>query len=64
MNLSLEIKKREVEIMKVQAAKAEQELRIEECLEQIERLKKSMKAQDDHVDKLNKELEELRSRKA
>ena len=62
MNIALEIKKREVEIMKVQAAKAEQELRIHEALEQIERLKSAMVTQDEHVAKLTKEIGDLKAR--
>jgi peptidoglycan hydrolase CwlO-like protein len=59
MNLSLEIKKRKTEILRVQAAKAEQELKIEEALDQIERLKNSIRVQDERVEQLNKEIQDL-----
>lgn len=64
MNILLEIKRRQVEILKVQAAKADQELRIEESLEQIERLKSSMEKQDEHVVRLENEIKELKGREA
>lgn len=63
MNLPLEIKKKKVEILRVEASRAEQELKIEEYLEHIERLKLAMKTQDEHVEKLKKEISDLEARK-
>lgn len=62
MNFALEIKKRKAEILRVQAAKADQEVRIDECLAQIEVLKASMDRQDEHVVKLQKEIADLEIR--
>lgn len=62
MNVALEIKKRQVEMMRVQAAKAEQELKIDEANEQIERLKNSMKIQDERVAQLMQEIKDLQSK--
>jgi hypothetical protein len=54
-----EIKKREVEILKVNAAKAEYELKILERTDDIERLKQSIDAQEKRIDQLVIEIEEL-----
>lgn len=62
MNIALEIKKRIGEIMKVEAAKFDQEIRIDEAYEQIERIKASIAKSDERVEKLKKEIEELKSR--
>jgi hypothetical protein len=43
---SLELKKTKVELLKVSAAKAELELRVEERLEEIERIKDNIKIQE------------------
>jgi peptidoglycan hydrolase CwlO-like protein len=57
--MKYEIKKREVEIMKVEAAKADYELKIMERHEDIERLKGSIDIQDKRVLQLKAEIEEL-----
>jgi hypothetical protein len=44
--LPIELKKMKLELMKVQAAKYEISLRIDESLEQIERLKEHIKIQE------------------
>lgn len=45
-NSSLEIKKLQVELLRVSAAKAELELRIEERLDEIERVKEHIKVSE------------------
>lgn len=54
---ALEIKKLKVELLRVNAAKAELELKIEERLEEIERLKEHIKVSENKVkeieDKIN-----------
>jgi hypothetical protein len=49
----LELKKLKLELLKVQSAKFEMSVRVDEALEQIERLKEHMKVQEKH----EKELE-------
>lgn len=58
----LEVKRKQLEIIKVQAAKSEMEFRIMEKEVEIDRLKENMKLQDDFVLKLQKELEEISSK--
>lgn len=60
--MSLEIKKKEMELKRVVLAKDEMQLRIEERLDEIERLKVQMKIQDDAVERITKELETLKSK--
>lgn len=55
--MSLELKRKGLELIKVEAAKAELEFRIEEKLEEIERIKAHILVQIEHADKLRKELE-------
>lgn len=55
--MSLELKKKKLELIKVQAAQAELEFRIEEKLEEIERIKAHIQVQIDHAEKLKLELE-------
>lgn len=59
MNKALEIKKKKAELMRVQAAKAEQEFKIEECLDQIKRLQASIKIQNERAEQLQKEIQDL-----
>lgn len=54
----LERKKKELEMMKVQCAKEEMLFRIEESLEQIERLKTNIVGQDAKIEELRLELEQ------
>lgn len=57
--MKYEIKKREVEIMKVEAAKADYELKIMERYEDIQRLEGSIDIQDKRVLQLKAEIEEF-----
>lgn len=59
--MSLEIKRKELELIKVAAARAEQEFKILEKEEEIERLKQNIKIQLQHEEKLR---EEIKSKKA
>jgi peptidoglycan hydrolase CwlO-like protein len=59
MNKALELKKKKAELLRVRAAKAEQEFKVEECRDQIERLQASMKIQDERADQLQKEIQDL-----
>jgi peptidoglycan hydrolase CwlO-like protein len=62
MNLNLEIKRREAELLRVQAAKADQAFKIEESLDQIKRLQDMGKAQDERMAQLTKEIEDLKQK--
>lgn len=62
MNVELEIKRKKAEMLRVQAAKAEQEVQIAERLEQIKNLENALKVQDAHVEKLTKEIKDLQSK--
>ena len=53
---SLDFKKKELELARVKVAQQELELRIEERLEEIERLKEHIQIQKQAVEKLQKEL--------
>lgn len=55
----LKKKKLELDLMKVAAAKAELEYKIEERLEDIKRMKDHIKLQDDREKELEEELKEL-----
>ena len=57
--MSLERKKKELEMAAVDLAKQQMELRIEEKLDEIKRLKDNIKIQADKVEDLKKELEEM-----
>ena len=60
--MSLEIKKKEMELKRVIMAKEEHELRIEEKLEEIERIKAQIKIQDEFALKIKQELEVLKTK--
>lgn len=60
--MSLEIKKKEMELKRVLHAKDEHELRIAECEDQINRIKEQIKIQDDTAEKIKKELEILKGK--
>lgn len=60
--MSLELKKKEMELKRVVLAKEEMQLRIEERLDEIERIKDQMKIQDAAVIRLEKDLETLRNK--
>ena len=58
----LELKKKELELMKVKCAKAEMEMRIYEAEENIQRLKDNMDNQDIRILSLNEEIKELKNK--
>ena len=58
--MTLEIKKLEVEKLKVAAAKAEMEMRIYESEENIQRLRVNMENQDKRIEQIEKELKTLK----
>lgn len=53
--MSLDQKRKQVEIIKLEASKAELELKIEESLENINRLKEHIKLTDERIEKLKSE---------
>lgn len=55
----LELKKKRLELMKVECAKAEMEMRIYEHEENINRLKENITIQEGRCIELNKEIEEI-----
>lgn len=54
----LELKKTKLELLKVSAAKAEIEFRIDERLDEIERLKQHVKVQEEKEQELMARIEE------
>ncbi len=56
MASKLELKKYQVELMRVQASKAELELKIEERLDEIERLKEHIKISENKEKELMEKL--------
>lgn len=54
----LELKHKKVELLRVTAARAELELRVDEALDNIERLKTHIKTQLDKEDELTKLIHE------
>lgn len=56
MQNSLELKKLKVELLRVSAAKAELELRIEERLDEIERIKEHIKISEDKEQELKEKI--------
>ena len=60
--MSLEIKKKEMELKRVLMAKDEFELRIAEREDEIERLKSQMLQQDEAAEKIKKEIEVLKNK--
>lgn len=59
MNLRLEVEKRKLEIVKVQAAKADMQYRIMEREEDIKRIVADITVQDSRVTKLEEEIKGL-----
>lgn len=57
--MSLDKKKKKVELMRVETARHELELKIEERLEEIERLKEHVSVQIKKEEELKKEIEKL-----
>lgn len=60
--MSLEIKKKEMELKRVIMAKEEMQLRIEERLDEIERINAQIKIQDEAAIRITKELETLKNK--
>lgn len=60
--MSLEIKKKEMELNRVIMAKEEMQLRIEERLDEIERINAQIKIQDEAAIRITKELETLKNK--
>ncbi len=54
--MNIEKKKKQVELMKVQAARAEFELKIAQRLEEIERLKENINLQDERISELQEQI--------
>lgn len=54
--MSLDIKRKKLELMRVQTSRHELEFKIEERLEEIERLKAHIKAQEETEARLTEEL--------
>lgn len=57
--MSLDLKKKRLELARVQLAKQELEMRIEERLEEITRMKDHIKIQEEAEKKINNELTAL-----
>lgn len=60
--MSLELKKKEMEMKRVVLAKEEMQLRIEERLDEIERIKSQMQIQDTAIEKIKKQIETLKGK--
>lgn len=58
--MSIEKKKKELELLRVQAAKFELELKIEERKEEITRLETNIKIQQEAEQRIQNELNELK----
>lgn len=59
MASDLDIKRMRVELLRVSAAKAELELKVEERLDEIKRLKDHIKIQEDKELEINNKLKDL-----
>ena len=58
--MSLDLKRKELELIKVRAAQAELEFRIDESLDNIERLKNHIIVQQEHAIKLEEEIKQFK----
>lgn len=58
--MSLERKRKEVELMRVECARKELELKIEERLDEIERIKSHIEVQKNTEQKLKQEIQTLK----
>lgn len=58
--MSLELKKKEVELMRVRTAKGEMELRIAERMDEIKRLEDSIIVQNQAEQKILEELKKIK----
>ena len=59
MSSPLELKKMKVELLRVSAAKAELEYRIEESMENIKRIEDSIKIQKDKEEELSAKIQAM-----
>lgn len=57
--MSIDKKRKEIELERVNLAKKELEFRIDERLHEIEKLKEHIKVQDQRIEELKKELKTL-----
>lgn len=57
----LDVKRKEVELKKVEASRFELEIKIMEREEEIQRVKDHLKIQDQKIDDIKKEIEALKS---
>jgi len=57
----LELKKKELELMKVSCAKAEMEMKVYEAQENIIRLQANMTIQDERIETLKVDINELKT---
>lgn len=57
--MSLDLKRKRIELMRVETAKCELEFKIEERLEEIKRIKEHIEIQKQTEEKLKKEIEKL-----
>ncbi len=57
--MSLDLKRKKLELLRVSTARHEQEFKIEEKLDEIKRLEDHIKVQIAHEEKLAKEIAEL-----
>lgn len=58
--MMLEIKKKQVELMRVECAKAEMQMKILEMQENIKRLETNITIQDCRIEELNTEINNLK----
>lgn len=60
--MSLEIKRKELELMRVKTARHELEFKVDEKTEEINKLKEHIKIQLETEDRLEKEIEQLKGK--
>ncbi len=58
--MTLDLKKKELELMKVECGRQEMLVRVLEAQENIERLNKNIKIQEERIKELNEEIKELK----
>jgi hypothetical protein len=61
--MTLDLKKKKLELMRVQVAKCDLEYKIEERLDEIERLKSHVKIQEETEIRLTNELKQMKESK-
>jgi len=61
--MTLELKKKQLELMKVECGKQEMLLRVFESQENIERLNQNIEIQDKRISELKEEIKELSNKK-